>query len=63
MRYAGDLFRAFGENLREQKLALNRTTPIGAGANGVVYESDIPGNVMKQTQKMKVYLNAVLKTK
>lgn len=51
MRYAGDLFRAFGENLREQKLALNRTTPIGAGANGVVYESDIPGNVMKQTQK------------
>ena len=51
MRYASDLFRAFGENLREQKLASNRTTPIGAGANGVVYESDIPGNVMKQTQK------------
>lgn len=51
MRYAGDLFRAFGENLREQKLASNRTTPIGEGANGVVYASDTPGNVMKQTQK------------
>ena len=51
MRYAGELFRAFGENLREQKLASNRTTPIGAGANGVVYESDIPGNLIKQTQK------------
>jgi len=51
MRYAGELFRAFGENLREQKLASNRTTPIGAGANGVVYASDIPGNLMKQTQR------------
>ena len=51
MRYAGDLFRAFGENLREQKLSSNRTTPIGAGANGVVFVSDTPGNVMKQTQK------------
>jgi hypothetical protein len=51
MRYAGELFRAFGENLREQKLASNRTTPIGAGANGVVYESDVPGNLIKQTQK------------
>lgn len=49
MRYAGDLFRAFGENLREQKLASNRTTPIGAGGYGVVYESDTPGNVIKQT--------------
>ena len=51
MRYAGELFRAFGENLREQKLASNRTTPIGAGTNGVVYASDIPGNLMKQTQR------------
>jgi len=50
MRYAGDLFRAFGENLREQKLATNRSKPIGAGANGVVYTSDTPGNVIKQTQ-------------
>ena len=51
MRYAGDLFRAFGDNLREQKLASNRSAPIGAGANAVVYASDIPGNVMKQSSR------------
>ena len=45
MRKAGDLIR---EYLREGKLAANRSEPIGAGAYGVVYESDVPGNVMKQ---------------
>jgi len=48
MRYAGDLFRAFGENLREQRLSANRSDPIGAGSYGSVYASDTPGNVMKQ---------------
>ena len=48
MRYAGDLFAAFGEQLREQQLAARRSQPIGAGTFGVVYESDTPGNVMKQ---------------
>ena len=48
MRYAGDLFRDFSENLREQRLSANRSDPIGAGAYGVVYASDEPGKVMKQ---------------
>ena len=48
MRYAGDLFAAFGEQLREGRLAANRSQPIGAGGNAVVYASDVPGNVMKQ---------------
>ncbi len=46
MRKAGELI---GEFLREQKLANNRANPIGAGGNAVVYASDEPGNVMKQT--------------
>ena len=46
MRKAGDLIR---EYLREGKLAGNRAEPIGAGANAVVYESNVPGNVMKQS--------------
>ena len=46
MRKAGDLIR---EYLREGKLNANRSEPIGAGTFGVVYESDVPGNVMKQT--------------
>ena len=45
MRRAGDLINAY---LREGKLAANRSEPIGAGAYGVVYPSDVPGNVMKQ---------------
>ena len=49
MRYAGDLFRDFGEELRETQLAANRSWPIGAGSNAVVYASDVPGNVMKQS--------------
>ena len=42
MRRAGDFFR-------EGILASNRAKPIGTGAYGVVYESDVPGRVMKQT--------------
>ena len=51
MRLAGDLMAAFYERLREQQLAAKRSQPIGAGAYGVVYESDTPGNVMKQLQQ------------
>jgi len=46
---AGGLIEAFKDQLREQTLASNRSNPIGAGAYGVVYQSDVPGNVMKQT--------------
>ncbi len=45
MRKAGALIN---EYLREGKLANNRAAPIGTGANGVVFESDTPGNVIKQ---------------
>ena len=45
MRKAGDLITAY---LREGTLAANRSEPIGTGAYGVVYESDVPGNVIKQ---------------
>ena len=45
MRRAGDLIN---EYLREGKLAANRSEPIGAGAYGTVYASDVPGRVMKQ---------------
>jgi len=45
MRKAGALIK---EYLREGKLAANRSEPIGAGGNAVVYASDVPGNVMKQ---------------
>ena len=48
MRKAGDLIR---EYLREGKLNANRSEPIGAGQYGVVYESDVEGNVMKQLQQ------------
>ena len=43
MRKAGQLI---AEYMREKKLASNRANPIGHGANGVVYASDRPGNVM-----------------
>lgn len=36
------------EYLREGRLSANRSKPIGAGAYGVVYASDVPGNVIKQ---------------
>ena len=45
IRKAGDLI---SEYLREKKLSSNRESPIGSGYYGVVYESDVPGNVMKQ---------------
>ena len=48
MRKAGQLIK---EYLREGQLAANRSEPIGAGANGVVYASDVPGNVMKQSHQ------------
>ena len=46
MRKAGEIFDAF---TREQRLAANRSTPIGSGTYGVVYASDVPGNVIKQS--------------
>ena len=46
MRKAGQLIN---ELIRERRLASNRSKPIGAGGNGIVYASDVPGNVMKQT--------------
>ena len=51
VRKAGDLIAAFHEHLREQQLAARRAKPIGAGTYGVVYESDTPGNVMKQIKQ------------
>jgi hypothetical protein len=45
MRKAGELIAQY---LREGKLATSRSKPIGTGGNAVVYESDIPGNVIKQ---------------
>jgi len=45
MRPAGALIN---EYLREGKLAVNRSKPIGEGGNAVVYASDLPGNVIKQ---------------
>ena len=46
MRKAGELIK---EYLREGKLAANRSEPIGTGGYGVVYPSDVDGNVMKQS--------------
>ena len=37
------------EYLREGRLSANRSQPIGAGSYGVVYQSDVPGNVIKQS--------------
>jgi hypothetical protein len=48
MRKAGELIK---EYLRESQLATNRSQPIGAGGYGVVYASDVPGNVMKQSHQ------------
>ena len=45
MRKAGERLK---EYFRETTLANNRTYPIGTGEFGVVYDSDVPGNVMKQ---------------
>ena len=42
------MLRKAGDWFREAILASNRTNPIGAGGNGVVFASDVEGNVMKQ---------------
>ena len=52
MRKAGDLIN---EYLREGKLAANRSEPIGTGGYGVVYASDVPGNVIKQGYSADMY--------
>ena len=52
MRKAADLIN---EYFRETTLSNNRADPIGAGANAVVYQSDIPGNVMKQSHRDDTY--------
>ena len=49
LRKAGDVFAQFNDELREGRLSANRSQPIGAGSYGVVYQSDVPGNVIKQS--------------
>jgi hypothetical protein len=51
-RHAGDIINAA---LREGKLAANRAEPVGEGVFGVVYASDVPGNVMKQVKSSDRY--------
>ena len=48
MRKAGELIADF---LREKKLSANRSEPIGTGGYGVVYASDVPGNVIKESHQ------------
>jgi len=43
-----ELNDALQDFLREQRLNQNKSNSIGAGANGVVYESDTPNKVMKE---------------
>ena len=40
--------RALNDYIREGRLSANRSQPIGAGSYGVVFESDVPGRVIKQ---------------
>ena len=47
-RKAGEIIK---EYLREGQLQTNRSKPIGAGTYGVVYASDVPGNVIKQSHE------------
>ena len=47
-RLAGDFIN---EYLREGRLAANRSQPIGAGSYGTVYNSDVPGNVIKDIKQ------------
>ena len=56
MRKAGEVLKNY---FRETTLANNRTYPIGEGANAVVYDSDVPGNVMKQLTYPDDYNNVV----
>ena len=51
LRKAGDLFAQFNDELREGRLSANRSQPIGAGSYGIVYQSDVPGNVIKQSTR------------
>ena len=48
IRKAADLF---SEYLREKKLSSNRESPIGMGAYGRVYPSDVKGNVIKEKHR------------
>lgn len=48
-KFAGELIAALQDELREITLSSNRANPIGAGSYGVVYQSDVPGNVIKQS--------------
>ena len=57
MRKAGELI---AEYLREKKLSNNREKPIGQGAFGVVYKSDTPGNVIKQSIKPDTFVGRTL---
>lgn len=45
LRKAGEIM---AEYIRNRKLEANRRNRIGSGAYGIVYESDVPGNVMKE---------------
>ena len=56
MRRAGELIEQY---LREGRLSANRSQPIGAGSYGVVYESDVPGNVIKQMHTADINNNLV----
>lgn len=55
-KYAGQLIN---EYLREGRLSANRSQPIGSGGYGVVYESDVPGNVIKQMHTADINNNLV----
>ena len=57
MRRAGDLIN---EYLREGRLSANRSQPIGAGGYGTVYQSDVPGNVIKDIRQDYIGLNGSL---
>lgn len=48
MRKAGQLINGL---FRERRLASNRSEPIGIGSYGIVYPSDVPGNVIKETHQ------------
>jgi len=53
-RLAGEIIN---EYLREGRLAANRSQPIGAGGYGTVYQSDVPGNVIKDIRQDFIGLN------
>ena len=53
MRKAGQLIADY---LREKKLSANRESPIGMGAYGRVYPSNIPGYVIKEKHRLDKYM-------